>query len=98
MATDAADRFYKSPAWKNCRAAYAKSKGGLCERCLKKGMYVPGEIVHHKIYINSDNINDPEVLLNWNNLELLCRGCHGLEHDSRKRRYTVDSMGRVAPR
>lgn len=92
---DYARRFYSSKAWKETRKAYAKSKGGLCERCLKKGLYVPGVIVHHKIYLNPDNINDPAVSLNWNNLELVCRDCHAQEHDGLKRRYKVDELGRI---
>ena len=108
-----AKAFYKSQAWKKCRAAYAKSRGGLCERCLAKGLYNPGRIVHHKIYISPENIGDPDVTLNWNNLELVCRACHDEEHELQKkrkefqdahragtnaRRWTVDSAGRIAPR
>ena len=87
--------FYSSKAWKDCRRAYAKSKGGLCERCLIKGQYKPGEIVHHKVYLSPENINDPDVTLNWDNLELVCRDCHAQEHDGLKRRYKVDELGRV---
>lgn len=92
---DYARRFYSSKAWKETRKAYAKSKGNLCERCLKKGLYVPGVIVHHKVYLKRDNINDPAVSLNWNNLELVCRDCHAQEHDGLKRRYKVDELGRI---
>ena len=60
-----AKSFYKSQAWKRCRAAYAASVGGLCERCLSRGMYTPGVIVHHKIVLTPDNISDPSVTLNW---------------------------------
>ena len=94
----ATDWFYKTDAWKNCRDAYAKSVGGLCERCLKKGRYEPGEIVHHRVHLNAQNINDPTVSLNWNNLELLCRQCHGDEHAKRVKRYRVDALGRVTAR
>ena len=87
--------FYSSKAWKDCRSAYAISKGGLCERCLIKGQYKPGEIVHHKVYLSPENINDPDVTLNWDNLELVCRDCHAQEHDGLKRRYKVDELGRV---
>lgn len=90
--------FYKSKAWKQCRAAYAASVGGLCERCLARGQYVPGEIVHHKIVLTPDNINDPSVTLNWSNLELVCRNCHAELHDSRQRRFKVDAAGRVTSR
>ena len=87
--------FYSSNEWKACRAAYKKSVGGLCERCLKKGLIVAGEIVHHKNYINPDNVNDPEVLMNFDNLELLCRDCHAQEHLGRNKRYKLDELGRV---
>ena len=96
MATEA-ERFYGSQAWKECRAAYIKSKGGLCERCLRSGLYRPGFIVHHKIYLDEKSFSDPAVALNWKNLELLCRECHEMEHARTKKRFIVDSMGRIAP-
>ena len=95
---DFAKTFYSSKAWKQTRAAYAKSKGNLCERCLKKGLIVPGVIVHHKVYLTPENINDPAVSLNWNNLELVCADCHAEEHNRLQRRYTVDECGRVTAR
>lgn len=90
-----AESFYKSQAWQKTRNAYAKSKGGLCERCLSNGKYKAGEIVHHKIYITPDNISDPSITLDWNNLELVCRDCHAEIHTGVPRRYKVDELGRV---
>ena len=87
--------FYSSKAWKDTRTAYAKSKGGLCEICLAKGLYRPGVIVHHKRNLSPENINDPTVTLCWDNLQLVCRDCHAREHDRRQRRYRIDEMGRV---
>lgn len=92
-----AERFYKSKAWQACRLAYAKSVGGLCEQCLKNGQYNPGVIVHHKIAITPENIKDPWITMDFNNLELLCRDCHAAQH-SRGKRYRVDELGRVSPR
>ena len=89
-----AEEFYKSQAWKKCREAYAQSKGWLCERCMKEGRLTTGEIVHHKIHITPENIIDPSVALNWDNLELLCRQHHAEEH-GRAKRYKVDEFGRV---
>jgi len=90
-----ATKFYKSQAWKRCRERYAASVGGLCERCRKRGQIVPGAIVHHKIYLTPENINDESVTLNWDNLELVCRDCHAQEHDGVKKRYTIGPNGSV---
>jgi len=90
-----AERFYKSRAWQDTREAYAKSKGGLCERCLERGLIVPGEIVHHIKPITQSNIDDPQITLNWDNLRLLCRPCHEAMHRGTEKRYTVDELGRV---
>ena len=94
-----ARKFYASVAWKETRKAYRKSQGGLCERCKAKGLITPGEIVHHKVYLTPENINDPNVTLNFDNLELVCRACHEEEHNSlshkAKKRYNVDAFGRV---
>lgn len=95
MAKDFAKAFYSSRAWRDCRAAYRKSVGGLCERCAAKGLIVAGEIVHHKEYITPENLTDPAVALSFDNLELLCRECHEREHRQKEKRYTVDDCGRV---
>lgn len=91
---DFATKLYKSRAWRDCRTAYAKSKGGLCERCLSRGIYKPGIIVHHKVHLTPENISDPNVSLNWENLQLLCRDCHALVHKPEKR-FKIDELGRV---
>lgn len=90
-----AKAFYLSPQWRACRDGYIKSVGGLCERCYRKGLISPAEIVHHKVYITPENIHDPHVTLSWNNLECLCRSCHEEVHRGKAKRYTVDSNGRV---
>jgi len=73
--TAEAKLFYKSKAWRDCRASYISKVFGLCERC--QGV---GKIVHHKEYINIDNVNDTAILLNHDNLEYLCQTCHNAEH------------------
>jgi 5-methylcytosine-specific restriction endonuclease McrA len=75
MAKDYAISFYKSKSWRKARESYYKSKFGLCERCGE-----PGDIVHHKEYITPENINDPNITLDFDNLELLCQDCHNKEH------------------
>ena len=90
-----AEAFYKSTAWTKCREAYIRQSGGLCERCLNKGLYVPGEIVHHKVHLTPRNIHDPTISCSFDNLELLCRYCHAEEHSRLKKRYRFDERGNV---
>ena len=88
--------FYKSAAWEACRRAYLKKVASLCERCLKEGRYTPAEIVHHKIYLTAENIKDPSVALNFDNLEALCMEHHNREHfGTPGRRYIIDKQGRA---
>lgn len=91
--------FYHSAAWRKCRKEYIESVGGLCERCLSKGLVRPGKIVHHKEYISAQNIQDPEVLLCHDNLEYLCHECHNEEHfKENNKRYFISEDGRVVAR
>lgn len=72
-----AEKFYKSQAWINCRNAFIKSlPSKLCNRCHNS----PGKIVHHKKHITEENIDNPMVTLNFNNLEYVCQECHNQEH------------------
>ena len=93
-----AEAFYKSKAWQDCSAAYKAKTGGLCERCLEQGVYTPADLVHHKVWLTPENINDPMITLNWSNLKAVCSKCHAAEHRPRERRYTVDQDGRVTVR
>ncbi len=79
MATDYAQRFYRSRAWRDTQAAYMASRHYVCERC--GGL---ARIVHHKRYINAENVGDPAVTLDWANLEAVCIDCHNTEHMSAK--------------
>ena len=69
--------FYTAQKWRKTQKAYMIQKCYICERCGRTA-----EIVHHKIYITPENINDVNITLNFNNLEALCRTCHQVEHNS----------------
>lgn len=97
MAREFAKAFYHSQAWKQTQAAYTKKAGGLCEMCLQHGLVTAGVIVHHKIHLTADNINDQDITLNPKNLILLCRDCHAAVHKPEKR-WKVDEFGRVTAR
>lgn len=102
MAKAFAKGFYKSKAWEDCREAYIKYCGGLCERCLAEGIYTAGVIVHHKKYLTPDNICNPSVATDFSNLELLCQACHNKEHHGEKnknhqKRFLVGPNGEIVP-
>ena len=88
-----AHAFYTSRVWRKCAKDYKISRQGLCERCLKKGLIVPGDEVHHKIRLTPENIKKPEISLCWDNMELLCKDCHMEEHTGI--RWRADEQGRI---
>jgi 5-methylcytosine-specific restriction endonuclease McrA len=87
MARKFAKSFYNSKAWKDCQSAYKAFKLGICERCGG----ADGTEVHHKIMLNENNINDPNIALNFNNLELLCKTCHA-QHHNRKHGFVRNDV------
>lgn len=102
MAKDWAKSFYRSKKWERCRIAYIGSRiledGGLCEECRDK----PGHIVHHKIPLTQDNITNPEITLNFDYLEYVCKDCHDKfeGHGLRKKKEAVctfDERGQPIP-
>lgn len=80
MAREFAKPFYNSKQWEKCRQGYISQRqsidGGICERC-KDSL---GYIVHHKVHITPDNINDPYITLGHDNLSYMCHDCHNREH------------------
>lgn len=85
--------FYTTAIWRKCRASFLKSKGGLCEPCLSKGLIVPATQVHHKTPITPDNIDDPGITLNFDNLLAVCERCHAEQHH--RKRWRCDKQGHV---
>lgn len=79
MAREFSKSFYNSRKWKKVREAYIQLKFGLCERCGKPN----SKQVHHKVYLNEQNINNPDITLNFDNFELLCDICHQKEHNEK---------------
>ena len=102
MAQEFAKKFYNSKAWKECRASFITMRvsidGGLCQTCG----YVTGNlgyIVHHdKVWLTQENINDPLVTLNHDNLKYDCLTCHNQEKEGQKHeqpRYVFGLNGEV---
>lgn len=90
-----AKKIYRGSRWKNhVRPTYLESVDFLCERCRDIA-----KVVHHKIYLNNDNIDDEEIVYGFNNLEALCQDCHNREHHYTSVGYSneivVDDKGNV---
>lgn len=96
MAQEFAKSFYNSKQWKKCRAsfvAYRKTiDGGLCQTCKED----IGYIVHHKEWLTPENINDPNITLNHNNLRYDCLVCHNKEKENgEEEKYFFGSDGQI---
>ena len=87
---DYAKGFYRTKQWQSVRDFVMSRDARLCQDCLKEG-----RITMAVIPITKDNIKDPEITLNPDNLISLCRECHKLRHGAHERRYKVDAAGRV---
>jgi 5-methylcytosine-specific restriction endonuclease McrA len=85
--------FYKSAVWQVARQIKYQEQNGKCERC---GMV--GKEVHHKIRLTVDNIKDPTISINQENLELLCKDCHNKEHKRFTKEKEFDGDGNLIPR
>lgn len=83
---------YKSKRWQKLRHQKI-ILNPFCERCLKKGIYVPTFFVHHKEYITDLNYEDDNVFFNIDNTESLCKKCHNQEHFGSKKEYSFDENG-----
>ena len=82
--------FYNSKEWRRVSSAYMSSKSYICERCGK-----PATICHHKKWLNAQNVHDPSIALNFDNLEALCQECHNAEHGSKHNVTIFDEAGNV---
>lgn len=97
MAREFSKAFYNSQLWKDTRAYILKRDKFLCVECGR-----PAEEVHHIKHLTPQNINDPNVTVNPDNLKSLCRECHFNEHkgehgngrkNAEEYKYEFDSNG-----
>lgn len=102
MAQEFAKSFYNSKAWKECRASFIAERiaidGGLCMTCGAVTGNL-GYIVHHNnVWLTPENINNPEVSLNHDNLKYDCLTCHNQEKENEEAeqpRYYFGENGEV---
>lgn len=75
MAREFSKAFYHSKEWEKTREYILMRDAYLCRRCG-----APATEVHHLIHIRPDNIWDPSITMNPDNLVSLCRACHFEAH------------------
>lgn len=99
MARDFAKSFYNSKEWQKVREAVLMRDKYLCQHCGR-----PAEEVHHIKHLSPENIGDPSVTLDMNNLVSLCKDCHFEEHrgehgkgrqSNEGYQYTFDEHGQL---
>lgn len=70
---------YQNKHWRKMRDTYLKEHP-ICEECLKHGKVTPADDVHHiKSPFRGGEVNY-NLLLDYHNLESVCKDCHGEIH------------------
>ena len=90
----AIQRFYRSDTWKIARAIKIANACGVCEECGAIGTEV-----HHIIHLTPENVTDPSIATNQDNLKLLCNECHNKAHGrfEGRKEYYFDDEGNLIP-
>lgn len=76
---DELDKIYHTARWKKARKTVLIRDSYLCQECLRRGLIIQANIVHHIIPLR-DDINKAFDL---DNLESICPACHNKEHPER---------------
>jgi 5-methylcytosine-specific restriction endonuclease McrA len=87
MAKEWAKQFYHSKAWLKVRKLVMIRDYYTCVHCGEAA-----SIVHHIEELSPENINDPLISLNMDNLESVCHDCHNDIHDMCKTQSTQDGF------
>ena len=85
-------KFYRSDRWHDARRAVIRRANGRCEKCGAVGTEV-----HHIVHLTNDNVDDPKISINLDNLILLCKECHNKIHGrfEGNRIYEFDKDGNL---
>lgn len=78
--------FYRSDAWQNLRRVLMmerRDECGIlrCEHCGEPLVKAYDIVAHHVIELTEDNVSDPEIALNPDNIMLVHHECHNQIHD-----------------
>ncbi|MDD4698941.1 MAG: hypothetical protein PHV07_01615 [Oscillospiraceae bacterium] len=68
-------KFYNSRRWRRVREFIINRAGGMCELCGDRG-----SVAHHKVEVNDENVNNPNIVWGIDNLICVCVLCHERIH------------------
>lgn len=79
------ETFYRSKEWEALRARLRLERVNengeiICAECGKPIVKAYDCIAHHKTELTEENVNDPEIALNPDNIELIHFRCHNERH------------------
>lgn len=77
---DKLHQFYCSKPWRDLSYTLKIKANGKCNRCNQSLLDFSKLIGHHKIELTEQNVDDPNVSLNYDNIEVICNLCHNKEH------------------
>jgi hypothetical protein len=80
MAEEWARTLYLSRAWVELRQRLILQRGPVCEQCGAVVADTSGLVGHHKVALTPQNVTDPTITLNPDNVELICLKCHNAKH------------------
>lgn len=79
---------YRNTQWRKMRDTYMKEHP-ICEECLKVGKVTAAEDVHHKRSPFRNGEINWGLLLDYDNLESVCKECHARIHN--------EKLGHISP-
>lgn len=78
---DAQKSFYNSVRWRKFRSIIIAERGPVCAKCGKIIVNpLDCEVDHNPTELTPDNVSDPNVSLNPDNVQILCHTCHDQKH------------------
>ena len=80
MAESWARKLYLSKAWVDLRIRLIQERGPVCQQCGRIMANTSSLIGHHKKELTPENVTNPMIALNPDNIELICSDCHNQEH------------------
>ena len=73
--------FYTSREWSEFRRRVILERGQVCEHCGQPILSPYDLILHHKIFLTEENVNDYEISLNPLHIQIVHHRCHNEIHE-----------------